>query len=311
MQYNVGDTYQVSFISEKEPMKVSVNGENLTDSLTTENGRYYLPERMLTNYDECVILEFDNDESLMAVSLVDGFPSVKIATTFASGGEGVDEFTIPYFSQYIPKNSGNTYQLRVPLDDGLPVRVLCNGVDVTYEFNDYDSNNGYLCYNMNVSEDALWEVSYDTSHRQTVVLLGASMNFSEACYELLAGEYCLNIPVGQPTTIDFPPYSEALDNTWAEFTIAVKDGETFKAFRNGVEVPVEKFNYDQKEGYRLHNISDYDNAGQTQEVFGFILRDPATWVIIVDDGSGKYDVNGDGEINVTDVTSLVNKILHP
>ena len=248
------------------------------------------------------------EESLMAVSLADGFPSVKIATTFASGGEGVDEFTIPYFSQYIPKNSGNTYQLRVPLDDGLPVRVLCNGVDVTYTYDVYDENNGYLWYSMNVQQDALWEVGYDTSHRQTVVLLGASLNFSEACYRLLEREYCPGIPVGKSTIIDFPPYNEVFENTLAEFTIAVKDGETFKAFRNGVEV---QFNYDQEEGYRLYNISDYGLAGNTQAAFGFQLRDPATWVIIVDDGSGKYDVNGDGLINVSDVTSLVNKILHP
>lgn len=58
-------------------------------------------------------------------------------------------------------------------------------------------------------------------------------------------------------------------------------------------------------GYKLFELDE-----KTGE-FSFDMREPATWIITIDDGSGQYDVNGDGSINVTDVTKLVDKILHP
>ena len=71
--------------------------------------------------------------------------------------------------------------------------------------------------------------------------------------------------------------------------------DTFKAYRNGVAVQIPKDN---------NGICSFVSEDDS-------MHEAAQWVIIADDGSGTYDVNGDGEINITDVTVLVNKILHP
>ena len=42
---------------------------------------------------------------------------------------------------------------------------------------------------------------------------------------------------------------------------------------------------------------------------GAMMHEPAEWVIITESELERYDVNRDGEINISDVTKLVNEIL--
>ena len=82
--------------------------------------------------------------------------------------------------------------------------------------------------------------------------------------------------------------------------------KTFTAIRNGVNVTGSFASRAlSTSGFRLFELDE--GTGE----FSFDMREPATWIITIDDGSGQYDVNRDGSINVTDVTKLVDKILHP
>ena len=82
--------------------------------------------------------------------------------------------------------------------------------------------------------------------------------------------------------------------------------KTFTAIRNGVNVTGSFASRAlSTSGFRLYELDE--NNGE----FSFDMREPATWIITIDDGSGQYDVNRDGSINVSDVTKLVDKILHP
>lgn len=72
--------------------------------------------------------------------------------------------------------------------------------------------------------------------------------------------------------------------------------DTFRAFRNGVEM---EFNKDDSGSNILwYLISDED-----------WMHEPAQWVIITDSELSRYDVNRDKQISIADVTKLVNKIL--
>ena len=70
--------------------------------------------------------------------------------------------------------------------------------------------------------------------------------------------------------------------------------DTFKAYRNGVEVQIQKGNNDV-----CTFVSEDDS-----------MHEAAQWVIIADDGSGSFDLNHDGKVDIADVTKLVNKVLN-
>ena len=89
--YNVGDTYQSRFISDKAPVKVTINGEDVTSALTVEEGTtYILPERTLTSFDEAVDIRFERGEmyqtkwTVLQTGVLDGAEMVVTAN-------GVDE----------------------------------------------------------------------------------------------------------------------------------------------------------------------------------------------------------------------------
>ena len=86
----------------------------------------------------------------------------------------------------------------------------------------------------------------------------------------------------------------------AHVYVTVATGYTYKVFFNGQEVT----------GFTL------DEASDTYKSYDIILEDASylqdgQWVILFYDDADRYDVNHDGEVNVSDVTALVNKILHP
>ena len=208
-------------------------------------------------------------------------------------------------------------RLEVVPEDHRPIRVMRNNEDVTYDYIDYDAGDGEFDYEMVISQNDTWAISYDTSHRQTIILNGNGgvPGLSEFGYEYLAGEYYFNINKGV-NYIDLPEYNKVdTDNGWATMTICAREGETFKAVRNGEDVTT-KFSSRVLENNNtriiVYELDDSEiEGGDTQAAFGFQLRDPAVWEITVDDGSGNYDVNGDNKIDIIDVTTLVNKILHP
>ena len=72
--------------------------------------------------------------------------------------------------------------------------------------------------------------------------------------------------------------------------------DTFRGYRNGVEMTFEKMGSGSDTLWYL--ISDED-----------WMHEPAQWVIITDSELSRYDVDRDQQISIADVTKLVNKIL--
>lgn len=206
-------------------------------------------------------------------------------------------------------------RLEVVPEDRRPIRVMRNNEDVTYDYIDYDAGVGEFDYEMVISQNDTWAISYDTSHRQTIILNGNGgvPGFSEFGYEYLAGEYYFNINKGV-NYIDLPEYNKVdVDNGWATMTICAREGETFKAVRNGEDVTT-KFSSRVLENNNtriiVYELDDSEiEGGDTQAAFGFQLRDPAVWEITIDDGKGRYDLNNDGKVNIADVTTVVNEVL--
>lgn len=237
-------------------------------------------------------------ESLWTIHLLDGIEGVKMAFTSINSAHGENDITNAYGNHYIPKTSTDTYQLKVPVDEnGRPVRVVRNGEDITYEYDDYDSSNGYLCYNMNVQQDANWEISYDISHRQTIYRKGGT-GVVELGYGYLSEEYTPAINNGM-TTVDFPAYNANKSN-YAEFSIEYVAGEKVKIYRNGDDV-TSAFGEPQTFGGSkyYYYISDYSTGPNTQNAYGFILRDPATWEITIEESHKMLNSYANKDVSIT------------
>ncbi|MBR5963381.1 MAG: hypothetical protein IK000_04445 [Bacteroidaceae bacterium] len=310
----VGTEYQLKLIGAQNAnlKRVTINGEEVAVTGTTNKT---VPARTLGEYDDFIVVEFE-DEPVSGPGITKHVvlnPDGMTLTTFIThknNGDTSEPFTDDYHLFQFDDTDRTNYTsavLRVPIDEGRAVRVMRNGMDITYQYTAYDEESSSLCYPIDMANNYTWEILYESRHRQTIVLLGGQLNYSEANFSVMGQDVCIGINKGETTVLDIPDYNVDVNDRSFELSFAVKEGETMHAFRNGVEVPISKFT---KNGLN-YKLSDYNYAGETQQAFGFVLRDPATWVIIVDDGSGKYDVNGDGEINVSDVTALVNKILHP
>ena len=250
------------------------------------------------------------------IILAADFPSVRMHTTFNNNGaDGIDEITSRHYLSMLP--SKYTYQLQVPkdLESFRPVIVMKNGEDVTYDLlEDIDDN--YYYYGMQSAANETWEISYDTRHRQAFVVKGGTALSTGVVgnwnYELIwDDDFAYFVPNGV-LTFDLPSY-DSNKNTYMSLEFSLRPNETFKAIRNGVDVTdlfSSRTGGNTNNPLVIYTLAEV-NGGDTQAAYGFQMRDPAVWEITIDDGSGKFDVNSDGEINVSDVTSLVNKILHP
>jgi hypothetical protein len=53
---------------------------------------------------------------------------------------------------------------------------------------------------------------------------------------------------------------------------------------------------------------DFNNA-EVAAALGVDLRDPAVWQITIGD-TGRYDLNNDNKVDISDVTKLVNEVLN-
>ena len=219
------------------------------------------------------------------------------------------------------RENTSSYYLKVPIKDAnyqyYPVRVLRNGVDVTFDDNFLDEfADDYLIYKVNMRVDETWDISRDTSHRQTFIVKGGTNGEDvEIEYSYPIDAYDTDVyPAmdGKPHHLDFPAYdSERAPG--AIITIDVKEGNSFTVLRNGVNVK-DKFSLvtgsaGASAGYTRYRLSEAANGGSdTQEALGFQFRDPAVWQITIGD-TERFDVNRDGSISIADVTTLVNKIL--
>ena len=214
------------------------------------------------------------------------------------------------------ENTSSLY-LKVPIDEGYPLRVLCNGVDVSYQYSAFNPSDTYVVYEVNMGIDQTWDISYDTSHRQTFIQKGGTTlaEYVEIEYDYLCEDNEKSASPyknGTPLYLDIPPY-DSNHSSRAYIEVNVKEGDSFTVLRNGVDV-TNKFTLvtgsaGAASGFERYCLSEADNGGSdTQAALGFQFRDPAVWEITIGD-TDRYDVNGDGSISIADVTKLVNKIL--
>ena len=124
--------------------------------------------------------------------------------------------------------------LHVPIPESQPIRVLCNGEDVTYSKHDEWINGDWVTYIASMTQDQTWDISYDTSHKQTFIVKGGL--YPEVNYEYKAGDITKDVQVGGITEVCLPDYNPDYDNTYADFTIGTLPNESFTALRNGVDV---------------------------------------------------------------------------
>lgn len=194
--------------------------------------------------------------------------------------------------------------LHVPIRESLPIRVLCNGEDVTYSKHDEWINKDWVTYIVSMTQDQTWDISYDTSHKQTFIVKGGL--YPEVNYEYKTDDIFKGVQVGGITEVCLPDYNSDYDNTYADFTIGTLPNESFTALRNGVDV-TDKFTKELRDNMWVYRF-DFDNA-EVAAALGVDLRDPAVWQITIGD-TGRYDLNNDNKVDISDVTKLVNKVLN-
>ena len=194
--------------------------------------------------------------------------------------------------------------LHVPIPESQPIRVLCNGEDVTYSKHDEWINGDCVTYIASMTQDQTWDISYDTSHKQTFIVKGGL--YPEVNYEYKAGDISKGVQVGGITEVCLPDYNPDYDNNYADFTIGTLPNESFTALRNGVDV-TDKFTKELRDNMWVYRF-DFDNA-DVAAALGVDLRDPAVWQITIGD-TGRYDLNNDNKVDISDVTKLVNKVLN-
>lgn len=194
--------------------------------------------------------------------------------------------------------------LHVPIPESQPIRVLCNGEDVTYSKHDEWINEDRVTYIASMTQDQTWDISYDTSHKQTFIVKGGL--YPEVNYEYKAGDISKDVQVGGITEVFLPDYNPDYDNTYADFTIGTLPNESFTALRNGVDV-TDKFTKELRDNMWVYRF-DFNNA-EVAAALGIDLRDPAVWQITIGD-TASYDLNNDNKVDISDVTKLVNKVLN-
>ena len=168
-------------------------------------------------------------------------------------------------------------------NDSKPLRILRNGEDVSYMFNNMinDGQDGFrLCYEVpvNVLTNCDWDISYNIDHQQTFIVNGGTTEqVVEMEYEhLKGGPYLHANNDGIPATGYIPPFDNA-KNSYVYLTFYVKEDETAKILRNGIDV-TDLFERG-KTYYDLQiNDADYD-GNNTLSALGFDIREAATWQI--------------------------------
>lgn len=302
------------YVKNEERVTVLRNGVDVTSAFTKYDGYYEIDatDGNYPNLDTREALGFQiNDPAVWEItvrSLTDQIKTINIAnpdgidityTRNYTDGQTIDEsiseaYRQIFFDDSDRENTSSIY-LKVPIDEGRPVRVVRDGVDVSYQFTECDLNLGCLIYEASLTQNQTWDISYETSHRQTFIRKGGTTPWNvevELDYPIEGNEkYFSPDAVGTPLYVDFPTYNSIYAPN-AYIDIDVEDGSTFTVLRNGVDV-TDKFTLvtgpaGASEGFTRYKLdeSDYDvnNDGMTPGL-GFTFRDPAVWVITIDDGN--------------------------
>lgn len=326
------------YVKNEERVTVLRNGVDVTNAFTKHDGYYEIDatDGNYPNLDTREALGFQiNDPAVWKItvrSLTDQIKTINIAnpdgmdityTRDYKDGQTIDEsiseaYRQIFFDDSDRENTSSVY-LKVPIDEGRPVRVVRDGVDVSYQFTECDLNLGCLIYEASLTQNQTWDISYETSHRQTFIRKGGTKSWNvevELDYPIDGNEkYFSPDAVGTPLYVDFPTYN-SIYAPYAYIDIDVEDGSTFTVLRNGVDV-TDKFTLvtgpaGASEGFTRYKLdeSDYNdnNDGMTPGL-GFTFRDPAVWQITIGD-TGRYDLNNDNKVDISDVTKLVNKVLN-
>ena len=323
------------YVKNEERVTVLRNGVDVTNAFTKHDGYYEIgPDDYHSLFDTREALGFQiNDPAVWKItvrSLTDQIKTINIAnpdgmdityTRNYTDGQTIDgsiseAYRQIFFDDSDRENTSSVY-LKVPIKDAnyqyYPVRVLCNGEDVTYQYSNFDPD-GYLIYETNVWVDQTWDISRDVSHRQTFIRKGGTTTWNvEVEFDFPADgneRYFYPDKIGTPLYVDFPAYHPN-NAPYAYITVDVEEGSTFTVLRNGVDV-TGKFvaTNGAGSGFTRYMLSEADNGGSdTQAALGFQFRDPAVWVITIGD-TASYDLNNDNKVDISDVTKLVNKVLN-
>ena len=301
--------------AEGETIRVFCDGTDITSQLVynsqTGNARLDLERR---NHTYTLLIEEASDKNRATSSFAnpEGLPMV-LTYKYVDETTIDKKFSDDYFQLSFNDDDRQRIVyawLRVPYD-GQAVKVLRDGTDVTASFTDSNdpTSDGYFEYQLDLKNNNLWQVAYDTSHRQTFVRKGGE-GMVEVWNDILSGTAYTPLKEGV-TTLSLPPV-DYLEHPSDEVQILIEkvDGEKVTVTRNGQDV-TSLFTLATKNGKTCYCLSDADGDWQTES--GFQLRDPAVWEITIENAAAAansaFDVNGDNKVDITDVTKIVNKIL--
>ena len=200
----------------------------------------------------------------------------------------------------------STVELKVKIDNNdRPILVLHNGEDVSYSpkrIEEDENDNAFFIYDISLSESETWDISYDTSHRQTVIVNGgtalASGDVGEWNYEFINDEKFKYFTPNSFATFDLPPH-DAQNNTYMSLTFFVKEDESFKAKRNGVPVKFVEGTTSGGQRYFTLDVNDGDYPNfNTQNALGFQILDSAVWEITIEDASKMLNAYANNDVEI-------------
>ena len=206
----------------------------------------------------------------------------------SSDPESCTDKNYQFFFDNTDRERFSKVEVRVPVnkDEYRPVRVLRNGEDVSYQYATCIEESQYLyfVYYLDMQQNVNWEISYETSHRQTFVRRGGGAMTVEVEYDYPEADferYKYPDNIGTPLYVDFPAYNA--DHAPSVYiTVDVEDGNSLKVLRNGAPVIFTEKPGAAANGYTRYELSEYGHNGDTQAAFGFNMRDPAVWEITIE-----------------------------
>ena len=304
-------TYVFDYDEEEGYRNYFHNGGNISDEMSIQNWGFNTRDAAVWEIvyksveEQMKTLRVSNTDQMEIVYERNYTDGTTIPEYFKNPETGeIAEYRELFFDDSDRENTSSIY-LKVPIPESQPIRVLCNGEDVTYSKHDEWINENWVTYIASMTQDQTWDISYDTSHKQTFIVKGGL--YPEVNYEYKTGDIFKGVQVGGITEVCLPDYNPDYDNTYADFTIGTLPNESFTALRNGVDV-TDKFTKEVVSDNLWRYTFNFDNS-DVAAALGVDLRDPAVWQITIGD-TASYDLNNDNKVDISDVTKLVNKVLN-
>ena len=274
-----GETFHVY----KDGMDISsqflLNGQSTT--------QYWAPLEAKSASYTLLIEEAPDANPTWTVVQHDNIKGTQIVVNSAQGNETI---TCDYTKHELTIDDSNVTKVQLLVaascvEGCIPVRVLKNGKDVSYQYSDYDGE--VLTYEVPVAMlyNTTWDISYNTDLQQTFIIKGGGREPALTVeYEYLHGTPTLNFSsYGGPQSFYLPPFDEE-NNEEIKMKVFVNANEKATIFRNGNEVTGAfdpKTDTDGK--YYELNVSDALFANNnTLSTLGFDIREAATWEITIE-----------------------------